>query len=136
MQAELRTRCEHAVRLVRAFADEIVDQNRSVALGAIENECWLAFELKRGVDARHNALACRFLVARSTVDLSRQEQALDLLGLKRALKLGRIDGVVFDRVSRPQHLRGIESWNRLDHRELHVHGHGCRHAVHVNLVCV
>ena len=38
MQTELGARGEHAVRLVGAFADEVVDEDAGVGFGAIEGE--------------------------------------------------------------------------------------------------
>ncbi len=38
MQAELGARGKHAVRLVGALADQVIDQDRGVGLGAIEDQ--------------------------------------------------------------------------------------------------
>jgi len=70
VQAELSTRGEHPVWFVRAFRNEIVDQDGRVTLSSIKNERRLVFHFQRCVDSRHQPLACGFFVARSPVDLS------------------------------------------------------------------
>ena len=61
-------------------------------------------------------------------------QVRDLLGLQRALELGRVDGVVLDGVAGAQHLGRLEAGNRGDDRQLHVDGQRGAHAVDVDLV--
>ncbi len=46
----------------------------------------------------------------------------------------RVDRVVLDRVSGPDHLRILKTRNRRDHRSLHIDRHAGRHPVDVNLV--
>ena len=58
----------------------------------------------RGVDARHQPLRRRFFVAGRAVDLPGEEQPGDPMRLERRLQLGRLDEVVLDRISRPEHL--------------------------------
>src|ERR1035437_7769123 len=84
MQPELRPRGKHAVRLVRPLADEVVDEDGGVGLGAVEDQRRLALHLQRRVDARHDALPRRFFVAAGAVDLAGKKQARALLELRRA----------------------------------------------------
>src|SRR6266849_10852124 len=63
MQAKLGARGKHAVRLVGSLADQVVNQDGGVSLGAVENQRRLALRLQRGVDARHQPLARGFLIA-------------------------------------------------------------------------
>src|ERR1035438_7848414 len=74
VQAELRARGEHAVRLVRPLADEIVDEDGGVGLGAVEDQWRLALHLQRRVDACHDALARRLFVAAGAVDRSEERR--------------------------------------------------------------
>src|SRR5271169_3886978 len=93
VQAELGSRSEHAIRLVRPLADEVVDEDCGVRLRAVENERRLALYLECRVDARHDALASGLFVAAGAVDLAGKVEARNLLGFERALQLRRIDGV-------------------------------------------
>src|SRR5262245_57564934 len=106
MQPELGARGEHAIGLVGSLADEVVNQNRGVSFGAVENQRRLALDLEPGIDAGHQSLAGGFFITRRAVDLSGKKQALDLLGLERPLELSGIDAVVLDGVARTQHLGG------------------------------
>jgi hypothetical protein len=75
VQAELGARGEHAVRLVGALGDEVVDEDAGVAFGAVHGEGRLAFEPERGVDAGHDSLAGRLFVAAGAVDLAGEVEA-------------------------------------------------------------
>ena len=136
LQAKLRSRSEHPVRLVRAFANQVVDENRSVAFRAVEDEWFLTLNFQGGIDAGHDSLTRRFFIAGRAVDLSGQKQPQDLLRLQRALQFGGIDRVVLDCISRTQHLRRFQSGNGLDYGELHVDWHRRGHAVYINLMRV
>ena len=75
VQAELGARGEHAIGLVGALGDEVVDEDAGVAFGAIHGERRLALEPERGVDAGHDALAGGFFVAAGAVDLAGEVEA-------------------------------------------------------------
>ena len=77
-QAVLGPRREHAVRLVDAAGEQVVDQHADVRLVAAEDERLFALELAGGVDAGDDALPGGLLVAAGAVDLPGQEQARDL----------------------------------------------------------
>src|SRR5215469_18805790 len=102
VQPELGTRREHAIRLVRSLADKVVDEDGCVGLGAIENQRRLTLYLERGIDTRHDALACGLFVAAGAVDLAGKVEARNLLGFERALELSRVNGVILDRVTGAQ----------------------------------
>ena len=53
VQAEFGTRREHSIRLIRALGDQVVDQDRGVSLGAVEDQWWLRLHLQCRIDARH-----------------------------------------------------------------------------------
>ena len=53
LQAEFRTRGEHAVRLVCSLGNKIVDQDCGIAFGPIKNQGRFLFDLERGIDPRH-----------------------------------------------------------------------------------
>src|SRR2546428_79673 len=63
VQAKFGARGEHAVRLIRPLADEVVNQDADVGLGAVQHQRRLALDLERRVDARHQALAGGFFVS-------------------------------------------------------------------------
>src|SRR5579862_3516799 len=134
MQAKLRPRSEHAVGLVRSLRDQIVDEDRGVRFGAIEDQWRLSLHLQGGVDARHQALARGFLVTRRSVDLAAEEQAGKLASFERAFQFGGIDRIVFDGVAGAQHVGSLEAGDRLQDRQLHIYRERGAHAVDVNLV--
>src|SRR5713226_3916908 len=136
MEAELGARGEHSVRLVGALGNEVIDQDRRIRLGAIEDEWWLTLYFQASIDARDNSLAGGFLVSAGAVDLAGEEEAFNLLCLKRAFQFGGIDRIVFNGVAGTEHLRVLEAGNGFDDRELHVNRERGAHAVDVNLVRV
>ena len=78
VQAELGARGEHAVGLVGALGDEVVDEDAGVGLGAVERERrFAASRCQRGVDAGHQALAGGLLVAAGAVDLAGEVEAVE-----------------------------------------------------------
>ena len=134
VQAELGARGEHPVGLVRALRNQVVDEDTDVGLGAVQGEAFFAAHGKGRVDAGHNALRSGFLVARRSIDLSREVEATHGLDAQGPVELRRIDGVVLDGVSGPQHLGALESRDACHHGGLHLHGERSGHAVHVDLV--
>ena len=139
LQTELRARRKHPIRLVRALADQIVDENRGVAFSAIEDDGLVGvdpLEQDRRLGVADGVAGGRVLEPGGRHDLARDallqalslvrmdvKQPRDLLGFKAAFELRGIDGVVLDRISRAQHLRRFQSGNRLDHRQLHINRH-------------
>ena len=65
---------------------------------------------KSRVQSRDNALPCGLFIAGCAIDLTGEKQARNAVGLERRPKLSGLDEVVFDCVSRSQHLGGFESW--------------------------
>src|SRR6266850_686855 len=75
MEAELGARREHAVGLVRALGNEVIDQDRGVCLGAVEDEWRLALHLQGAVDSSHDSLTRGLFVAGRSVDLAGEEES-------------------------------------------------------------
>src|ERR1700722_12996033 len=136
VEAKLGARGEHAIGFVGALGDQIIDENRGVGFGAIQNQRRVLLYLECGVDASHQSLAGSLFVAAGAVDLAGQEKVGDLFGFEGAFEFGRVDGVVFDGVTRPQHVGILEARDLLQNLKLHFHRQGCAHAVDVNLVSV
>ena len=113
-----------AVGLVRALGHKVVNERADIGLLAAQNERRLALDLPRGVHARDKALHRRLLVARRAVELSRTVQTPDMLILKRRIKGGRVDAVIFDGVGRAHDLRVLKPLDRVQHCKLHLLGHG------------
>src|SRR4051812_12746970 len=104
MEAELGTGCKHPVRLICAFADQIVDQYAQVAVCPAKQQFTRSFYLESGIQSRNEPLTARFFISRGAVDLSREEKPFHLLDCQRMIKLTRVDGIVFNRVPRADHL--------------------------------
>ena len=66
-QAVLAAARHHAIRLVRAFRDQIVDERPDVRFVAAEDEGLAALDFERRIDARHEPLRRCLLVARCAV---------------------------------------------------------------------
>src|ERR1700736_2302507 len=109
MEEKFRTRRKHAIRLIRALRNQIVDKNRRISLSAVENQRSHVLHLQRSIDPRHQSLTRSLFISRSTIDLAAQKKIGNLLGLERPLKLSGINRVVFDGVAGPQHLRILEA---------------------------
>ena len=136
VQAELGARGEHAIRFVRALGDEVINQDRGVGFGAVQNQGRFPLYLQCCVDPSHQALARGLLVAGCAVDLACEEQARDLARLKGTVEFCRIDRVVFDGIAGTQHLGVFESGNRLQDRQLYLDRQRGAHPVHVDFVSV
>ena len=65
-----------------------------------------------GVGTRDKSLCRRFLVPGRPIDLPREEQPADALGLEPTIQIRRLDEVVFDGVARTQHHRLFEPRKR------------------------
>src|SRR5438093_10074603 len=74
VQPKFGARGEHAVGLVRALGDQVVNQDSGVAFGPADDQRVSAPKRASGVEAGDQALATGFLVARSAVDLPCQVQ--------------------------------------------------------------
>ena len=81
-QAVFGTAGEHAVRLVGALGDEIVDEDADVALVASDDQRRLLADLVHGVDTGKQALRRGFFVAGRAIDLAGEEEVFDLLGFE------------------------------------------------------
>ena len=100
---------EHAVRLGHAAGDEVIDHDPEIAVGAAHGEAPIAAAGgKCGVDSGNEPLPRGLLVTGRAVDLAGQEQARDRFDLEARGELARVDIVVFDGVTRPDHPRGFE----------------------------
>src|SRR5215471_12628736 len=65
VQAKLSPRSEHAIGLVGAFGDKVIDQDSSVPLRPRDNHRRPLRKPACGIHASYNPLAARLLIARS-----------------------------------------------------------------------
>ena len=65
---------EHAIRLVDAPGDQVVDQDADVGLRAVEDQRRLALDRQGGVDAGDQSLGGGLLVAGRAVDLAGEDR--------------------------------------------------------------
>src|SRR2546427_3412407 len=75
MQSELGARGEHAVGLVRALRDQVVNQDRGVGFRPVEDKRRLALHFESSVNPSHYSLTRSLFIARRTVDLSGEKEA-------------------------------------------------------------
>src|SRR4029077_9810349 len=103
-EAELRSGSEQPVRFVNTARHEIVGEHAYVRRLAAERNRLAPPGGERRIQSGHDTLRASLLVARSAVDLSREEQSGDRPQLEPRKELrGRIV-VVLDGVTRPRHL--------------------------------
>ncbi len=129
----LGERGEHAVGLLCAARDQVVNEHADVCLVAAEHERLFALELSCGVYACHDALGGRLLVAACAVDLACQKQPLDGLCFEARPELGGRHEVVLDRVAVAHDLRALHAGDASYHLVLHVTRQAGEQAVAVDL---
>src|SRR4051812_17890062 len=93
---------EHTIRLGRSLCDQVVNKYADVRFVPLDNERWFALGFQGRIHAGDEPLGGCFLVARRSIDLSRQEKVFHLTRFQREMHLGRWSKIVFDRVCRPE----------------------------------
>ena len=131
-----RPRGHHAVRLVGALGDEVVDEHADVRLVAREHDGLPSFESERGVETRDEPLRRRLFVSAAAVDLTREIQSADELALEGGQKGGRVYAIVLDGVGVFGKTAMREPGHGAIHRLLDVVRQRTAHALDVHLVAV
>ena len=90
---------EHAVRLVYALCDQIIDENAYISLVAVQDYGRVSSALAGRVDACHQSLSRCFLVARGAVYLSREVECFDFLRFQRVLELRGVEVIVLNGIT-------------------------------------
>ena len=88
--------------------DEVVDHHAEIGFRPVEDREIRAAREPRGVEARDQPLPRRLFVAGGAVDLSRQEQARQALGMEGGVEFARIDVIVLDGVAGPHDTRALQ----------------------------
>ena len=91
---------EHAVGILDAFGDEVVDHDADEAVVAGEGDFGLVGGVAGGVNSGDDALSGGFFVTAGAVDLPGEEEAAEELGHQGRLELEGVGHVVFDGVAR------------------------------------
>ena len=89
-----------------------------------------------GVDTSHEALACRLLIARGAVHLSREEQSGAKPRLERVVKLCRVEEIVLYGIAGTVDTQFLERRNLPQRLYLYLHWHRRGEAVKVHLIGV
>ena len=92
---------EHAVGFRGPAGDQVVYQHADIRLVAAGTPRLSLFDPQGGVDARHQPLTRRFLIASGAVDLPGEKHALYALCLQPRTQIAGVEEVVFDGVARP-----------------------------------
>src|SRR3546814_4149257 len=85
-----------------------------------------------GVDSGNQTLTCSLLIARSTVYLACEKEVFYQVGFHGKIQLQRLEEIIFDGISRPEHLGFLEAWYKLEGLLLDVFGKGSGKAVHID----
>ena len=91
---------KHSVRFFGAFVNQVVNQYPDVGFGAFQYQRFQFRHGAVGVDARHQALASRFFIARCAVDLAGKKQVFNQMRFQRRLQLHRREKVVLNGIAR------------------------------------
>src|SRR5487761_1973154 len=122
-----------AVRLAWRLRHQIIYQHTNIGLIAPQDERWLAPGAERRVDARHDTLRRRLLIAGGAIDLPCEEETRDGLGLQREAQLVGGGVVVFDGIAPAHHLDALQAWNTAQHGKLYIFWQAGIHPLDVDL---
>ena len=111
---------KHAVRLVDAAGDQIVDHHADVRLVAAEHQRLLTAQTEHRVRAGKKPLRGRFFVPRGAVDLAGTKEPRYAFGLQRRPQLHRREIVVFDGIAIAEDFRSLQAGNQPQHGVLHI----------------
>ena len=132
----LRPRGEHAVGLLGAGGDQVVHQHGHVR-GVAPGHEGIELLLPAGdVQGRPQPLGRGLFVTGGAVDLARQPQTGQSLGLQRAVQLHRVGVVVFDGIAGTHHDGMLQTGDGVDHGLLHVQRQAGGDAVGIDLRAV
>ena len=125
---------EHAIRLIDATGDEVVDHHTQIGVFAAQHERFFTLQAQHGVRARQKPLPARLFIAGGAVDLSGEIEPGHALGFQRDFQLFRRSVVVFDRVAVADDLCTGQAGDHADHRVLHFARQARGKAIDVDLV--
>ena len=131
-ESEFGSGGKHPVGLFRPSGHQVVDHDPDKGFVTAQNHRLQALEFSRGVDAGHQALTGGLFVATGAIDLSRQEQTADGLGLQASLQLGWVYVIILDAITRLEHLCLFQSRNGTNHGHLYVLWQACGNAVGID----
>lgn len=117
-EAVFCARGEHAVGLLGAFSDEVVNEDTGVPFVSANNEGLFLAYFKDCVNPSNEALTGSFFVARGAVDLASKEKVFDFFGFEGGEELGGWSEVVFNRVGRAEDEDVFESNDGAQHFKL------------------
>lgn len=129
----LGSRGEHAVGLEAPLGDQVVHKDADVGFLPPEGHTRFPPYQSRGVQPADESLSRRLLVSGGAVDLPGEKEPGEPFGLEGALELGRLDEVVLDRISGPEHHGFGQTGQFMDNRLLNQAGQADRKAVDVDL---
>ena len=125
---------EHAIGLVDALRDEVVDQHADVRRVALDHERLAARGGERRIRPGHDPLRRCLLVARRAVDLPGAKKPAHSLAFERHGELVGRAVVVFDGIAIAHHLGPLEPRHHPDHGILHVARQARGDPVHIDLL--
>mmetsp|Transcript_1089 Transcript_1089/g.2042 ORF Transcript_1089/g.2042 Transcript_1089/m.2042 type:complete len:247 (+) Transcript_1089:657-1397(+) len=132
----LRSRGEHAVRLVCALGHQVVDEDADVRLVPSEDQRCLLASRESRVRTSNDALGSGLFIPRSPADLSGEVQAWELLDLERVFQRPRVHEVVLDVVPGAHDLHAREPLDAAQDLQLDLRREGPGQAVGVHDVGV
>src|SRR5437762_2836590 len=91
------------------MTNQVIDKHTYISLGALQNQRLSALHGKSRINAGHQALACRFLIACRAIYLPSQKKPLHPRGFQCRPKLAGIYEIVFNSVTGPYYLYTFET---------------------------
>ena len=139
LQSVLGAAGEHAVRLVHAFADQVIHQHANVGLvppgqPGVAGPLCARTGLQSGVHPGKQALRGSFLVTGGAIDLPGEKQATNLPRLEAALERARVKVVVLNGVTGPQNVGVFQPLHAAHQRKLDIKWQAGGNAIGVVLV--
>src|SRR5215475_16048882 len=120
LQTILGARGKHTIGFADTARDEVIDHYAKVSLRTIDDDFAALTRQSRSIQARKKPLRRGLFITCGAIDLAGQKQTTQSFCLQRRRQLTRVDVVVFDRISRTNEARTLQSWNRRDQSVLHV----------------
>src|SRR5206468_5688777 len=103
-----------------ALRDQVVNEDADVAFVTTNLQAGRSTRARRGVDSGNQPLRGGLFVPGRSVDLTREKQPVNALRLQTTRELGRLNEVVFNRVSGTQEHGILEARQRMNEIRLHV----------------
>ena len=110
----LGTGSEHAVRLIYALINKVINENTNIGLVTTKDKRFLFHEEQMGIHTSNDTLCGGFFIAGGTIHLPCQEEVVHHFGAERMMQVLRIKVVVLDGIGRLEEDRVLQTFDGMD----------------------